>query len=208
LKIRNIVFDLGGVLLNINYQLTEQAFVQLGIRNFAELYSQAEQSDLFNKLETGKIEPADFRSEIRSLSGLKLSDKQIDKAWNAMLLDMPKHRITMLKELKQSGYKLFLLSNTNEIHYNAYTKSLKEKYDIDGLEEFFNHSFFSHQIGMRKPDTETFKYVLEEAKINAAETIFIDDSIQHIKGARRANIKSYLMKDEIGWFLMKILPRK
>ncbi len=190
-QIDSIIFDFGGVILNINHQLTESAFEKLGIVNFETLYSQALQTDLFNKLETGRISPQEFRNTIRTIAGLPLTDIQIDKAWNAMLLDLPKNRIRLLEALK-NRYRIFLLSNTNEIHYNSYAEQLRKRYHYRDFSRLFEKAYFSFQISMRKPDTETFNFVLESNNLKPETCLFIDDSAQHINGAMKTGIHTLL----------------
>lgn len=197
MEIKNIIFDLGGVILNIDYNLTAQAFKNLGISNFDELYSKAKQSELFDLMETGKISNQDFRNGIKKVIDKDLSNEQIDHAWNAMLLDLPKERLELLRKLKVEGYRLFLLSNTNQIHYEAYTENLKKEHNVNGLEEFFEKTYFSHQFNKRKPLPETFQFVLDDAKLKAEETIFIDDSLQHVLGAREAGINAFHLETDI-----------
>lgn len=188
--IKNILFDLGGVILNIDYQRTSEAFKMLGVENFDQLYSQAQQSHLFDKLETGTITEADFRNEIRIISGINLTNEQIDKAWNAMLLDLPKERIDLLQKVR-NNYKTFLLSNTNSIHLKAYTENLFQQHSIKSLAELFDKEYFSHILQLRKPDTNAFHHILKENFLNADETLFIDDSIQHVVGAKKAGLKAF-----------------
>lgn len=187
--IKNIIFDLGGVLLNINYQSTAKAFEKLGIQNFELLYSQAMQSTLFDDLEIGAISPEEFRNTIRLKSGLNLSDTDINNAWNAMLLDLPKSRIDLLMKVR-NHYKIFLLSNTNEIHLKAYTKNLQLEHGISGLNELFDKEYFSHCIHLRKPNAAIYNYVLKNQNIIAADTLFIDDSIQHVQGALNVGLNA------------------
>jgi FMN phosphatase YigB (HAD superfamily) len=204
MEIKNIIFDLGGVILNIDYNLTAQAFKNLGVSNFDELYSKAQQSELFDSMETGMVSNQEFRNGIRDTIKLKLSDEEIDNAWNAMLLDLPSERIELLRKLKGEGYRLFLLSNTNQIHYDAYTKNLKKEHNVEGLEEFFEKTYFSHQIHKRKPLKETFQFVLDDAELNAEETIFIDDSLQHVLGAKEAAINAFHLEGDILAFFDEI----
>lgn len=188
--IKNIIFDLGGVILNIDYKLTSLAFKSLGVENFDQLYSQAKQNNLFDLLETGNISENDFRDEIRKITKINLSNEQIDNAWNAMLLDLPKQRIELLQSIR-SNYKTFLLSNTNSIHLKAYTENLQRDYNIESLSEIFDKEYFSHIIKLRKPDIESFMYILNENNLKADETLFIDDSIQHVEGARKAGLFAF-----------------
>lgn len=192
-SVKNIIFDFGGVILNIDYKLTEAAFARLGLTDFAGMYSQASQNNLFDTFEKGLITPAEFRMEIRKFIG-SASDEQIDKAWNSMLLDLPDERIKLLDRLKKT-HRIFLLSNTNEIHFTAFTAYMKDKFKRDVFSNVFEKAYVSHRIHMRKPDTEIFEFVLAENKLTRDETLFIDDSIQHIEGAKRSGIQTHFLKN-------------
>ncbi len=197
--IKNIIFDLGGVLLNIDYTLTEQAFMQLGMRHFAEVYSQAKQSLLFDSFETGKISASEFRKQLRPHLPENTSNADIDKAWNAMLLDFPAVHIEWLTKLKTKK-RLFLLSNTNEIHEKAFETYLHQTFGENIFSQLFENYYYSHRIGLRKPDAACFRYVLEKNKLQASETLFIDDSLQHIEGAQACGIHArWLSKQEKLW---------
>jgi putative hydrolase of the HAD superfamily len=192
--IKNIIFDLGGVIINIDYNLTIRAFENLGIKHADIIYSQKKQTEIFDLLETGKISPGEFCEGIRHISGISASDNDIIEAWNAMLLDFP-DRIFDLLHAAHKKYKTFLLSNTNEIHYSAYSKILERQLGEPSLSNFFDKQYLSHEIGMRKPDTEVFRLVIEENGLLPDETLFIDDSPQHIEGARKAGLKTHWLKD-------------
>ncbi|HUX53093.1 MAG TPA: HAD family phosphatase [Williamwhitmania sp.] len=192
-SIRNIIFDLGGVILPIDYHLTIQKFEEFGFTNFQETFTQATQIDLFDKLDKGLVEPEVFRTTIRTIAGKNLSDSQIDEAWNAMLLDFIPSRLNVLARVKEH-YKTFLLSNTNAIHYSVYLKQLKEQTGIESLANFFNKEYYSHLIHLRKPDRETFELILNENGLKPEETLFIDDTLQHVEGARKAGLKAYHLK--------------
>jgi putative hydrolase of the HAD superfamily len=190
--IKNIIFDFGGVILNINYKLTEKAFAELGLTDFGSIYSQATQQELFDTLEKGLITPAQFRTGIRRFIG-EVPDAAIDKAWNAMLLDLPAERVELLDRLK-SSHRIFLLSNTNEIHYRAFTAYMKEKFGRDIFSEVFEKAYVSHEINMRKPDAEIFEFVVRQNNLKKEETLFIDDSIQHIEGAKRVGLNTIFLE--------------
>lgn len=191
-SIRNIIFDFGGVILNIDYKRTEKAFEKLGLRDFASIYSQATQQELFDVFEKGLIPPAQFRQEIRRFIG-QATDEQIDKAWNSMLLDLPAERIALLDKLKKT-HRIFLLSNTNEIHFTAFSAYMKNTFKRDVFEEVFEKAYVSHSVKMRKPDTEIFEFVVRENNLKKEETLFIDDSIQHVEGARRAGLHAIFLE--------------
>ena len=191
-NIRVIIFDLGAVLLNINYHKTIEEFEKLGIKNSSSFYSKKEQTNLFNLLETGKISEEDFITEVKKECKYG-SDNKIVSAWNAMLLDLPKHRISLLKDLNKK-YDIYLLSNTNSIHISEFKNIMGyEKYEV--FYKLFKKVYYSHEIGFRKPNKEAFQLILDENNLNADEVLFIDDSPQHIEGAKNLGIKTYHLKD-------------
>ena len=204
--IKNILFDLGGVLYHIDYGMTIKAFEKLGINNFHKHFSQQQQNNLFDQLETGKISNTDFIKEMKVLLP-NCTKEEIINAWNGLLIGIPKENIQLLKDLSKQ-YRLFLLSNTNLIHINQINKLLYEDYNLKSLEPLFDKIYLSHQIGMRKPNRETFEWVLKDAGILAHETLFIEDSIQHIKGANKVGIRTQLWSSNEsfkGFFLDKVL---
>ena len=188
--LKNIIFDFGGVIINIDYRLTARAFEKLGVDNFENLFSQKAQSHLFDKLETGKIAPPDFRNELRDIINLNLSDEQIDAAWNAMLLDYPKHRLDFLRNIQQH-YRTFLLSNTNQIHKDCYYRSLHNEHSFNNLDVLFEKLYFSHEVGLRKPDPAIYKLVLDQNRLKPEETLFIDDSLQNLATPQSLGIQVY-----------------
>ena len=186
-SIRNIIFDLGGVLLNIDYNLCVEAFRKLGLNDFESLYSKAKQSTLFDDFEKGSLSAADFRDTMRKFLKPGITDEQIDRAWNAMLLDFPEERGDLLLRLK-NDHRLFLLSNTNEIHIKEVSAILKRSFGVPDLSRVFEKEYFSHRVKLRKPHREIFKFVLNENNLEADETLFIDDSRQHIEGAMQTGL--------------------
>jgi putative hydrolase of the HAD superfamily len=183
-----ILFDLGGVVLNVDYQRTQTAFEALGITHFSEIYSQARQTGLFDRLETGRLSPEAFRAQIRQLApSLALSDAQIDGAWNAMLLDLPAERLQLLRSLK-TQYRTFLLSNTNAIHLGALSNYLQKTFGISSLRPCFEGVYYSSDIGLRKPDSPCFEYVLTQNSLSPHTTVFIDDLPQNIAGAQQVGL--------------------
>lgn len=191
-NIKSIIFDLGGVLLNISYQNTIDEFEKLGVDNSSAFYSKKSQTNIFNLLETGEISENELIREIQS-SCKSATRKQIIFAWNSMLLDLPKNRTNLLKNLKEK-YELFLLSNTNAIHIKELKSRLGEvKYSK--FYNLFNKVYYSHEIGVRKPDSESFRLVLDENNLKETEVLFIDDSPQHIDGAKELGIHTYHLKD-------------
>ncbi len=192
--IKNIIFDLGGVILNIDYNLSVQAFERLGMSNFEEMYSKMQQNDLFDKLETGIINRKEFITEIQKLSPQQIHESDIINAWNAMLLDFPLRRLQILQQL-QLHYNTFLLSNTNEIHEAEFNRRLQQTCGYPTMAVFFDKIYLSHRVGLRKPGKEIFEKILIENNLKAAETLFIDDSLQHIEGAKLVGIQTIHLTD-------------
>jgi len=191
-EIKHILFDLGGVLLNIDYQLTEDAFKNLGLIDFDEIYSQARQEGLFDDFEIGRVGKNDFIKSLSDKMQTEVSESNIMNAWNAMLLDFPIERIEMLEFLTKK-YDVSLLSNTNEIHYEAFMYLFEESHKRS-FNELFKSTYYSHLIGMRKPDKEVFLHIIEKEGLKAEELLFIDDSVQHVEGARKLEIQSLFLE--------------
>lgn len=188
--IKNIIFDLGGVILNIDYQLTIQGFQKLGIENFEEIFSQFKQSQLSDDFETGQISENEFYQGIKTISGIEFTFEEFKFAWNALLLDLPKERIDLLKKLSQN-YRLFLFSNTNQTHYSEFVAKVEVDFNL-----IFEKAYYSHQFGRRKPDSDSFLAILHENKLEAKETLFVDDSIHHIQSAELLGIPTLLIQDK------------
>lgn len=191
-KIKNLIFDFGGVIYEIDHKKTEDAFNLLGITNFEKLFSHAVQSELFEKFETGKISDDQFRKEIKSFIPEGVSEQKIDEAWNLILVGFCADRVKLLKKLK-SKYRLYLLSNTNSIHYKIYMREYREKFSGD-FNDFFEKAYWSFKIGLRKPDPEIFKLVIEENNLKKDETLFIDDTIKHIESAENSGLSAYWLR--------------
>jgi HAD superfamily hydrolase (TIGR01509 family) len=188
-KIKNIIFDLGGVILNLDFKKTELAFAALGIGNFNEYYTLQTATPLFENLEIGKISTGVFYDEFRKLVKTQLTNDEIMHAWNAMLLDFPPERIEWLKEIK-SRYNIYLLSNTNEIHYNSFINTFKQQIGNYNFDDLFIKAYYSHKIGLRKPSREIFEAVLKKENLQSAETLFIDDSVANIEAAKLIGVQT------------------
>lgn len=188
--IKNLLLDMGGVILDVSYQRVIETFKSYGIENFDKVYTQAKQVEIIDLFEEGKCTAEEFRDGIRKLVGKELSDEQIDKAWFSMILEIPRDVIQLLGVLKLK-YRLFLFSNTNILHIEYLKKEFERQLGFDLFNCVFDKAFFSNEIHHRKPHPESFKYVLEQAGIEAEETLFIDDSKQHLEGASKVGLNTY-----------------
>ncbi|MBC8488463.1 MAG: HAD family phosphatase [Bacteroidetes bacterium] len=193
-NIKNIIFDFGGVIINIDHQKVENAFISLGVDNFDELFNKVSQTELFQKLEKGLISPREFRNTIRDISGINVTDEILDFTWNQIIGDYPTGRIKLLKKIG-NRYKLFILSNTNKIHYDYYITQFRKEFGFE-FQSLFDNTYWSFKIGKRKPDIDSFQYVISKNQLMPEETLFVDDSFQNILAARQLNLIAYFLKPD------------
>jgi putative hydrolase of the HAD superfamily len=192
-NIKNIIFDYGNVIFHIDFKRVQQAWKDLGIDNADEFYGHRQQDAVFNQLEKGEITNAQFRDRIRRLTNRNdLTDQQIDDAWNAIFIGIPPENHDLLLKIKPK-YRTFLLSNTNAIHYDYFNDYVKKHFNLDGNDSLFEKTYYSHIMGKRKPDAEIFEQVLHENHLDPAETLFIDDSPQHLETAKKLGLHTFLM---------------
>lgn len=189
-QIDNIIFDFGGVLFDIDYDAPVRAFKALGFENFDQLYAQAKQSDLFDRLETGKISNPDFLKEIASKFSGQNDLQSVELAWNSILLDIPKGRVELIHELKEK-FDCYLLSNTNSIHVQAFEKIVDKSVGLDYFKSAFVKTYYSNDIGIKKPYPSTYIELCGWHDLNVERTLFIDDSIQHVVGAHEAGLNAF-----------------
>jgi HAD superfamily hydrolase (TIGR01509 family) len=203
LEIRNIIFDLGGVLLNLDFSKTTNAFTSLGVKDFENYFGQYHANPLFKKLETGDVEE-NFYEELRKQASITADNHAINEAWNAMLLDFPADRIDRLKHLGEK-YRLFLFSNTNAIHHAAFHSNFQLKFGFD-FDELFEKAYYSHLIGYRKPDPEAFEFVISDSALQKETTLFLDDTLPNVKAAELVGLKAALVTPEKG--LLRVLEEQ
>jgi putative hydrolase of the HAD superfamily len=203
-NIKNIIFDLGNVVIDIHYNRTLEAFRELGFPDFEKAYSLFKQSNLFTLLETGKIQGTEFCNSMRKM-GLDSDDDTIKNAWSMMLGELTAENYELLKSIRKN-YKTYLLSNTNEIHIDFFVKGIVKVFGRNVLPEMFDKIYYSHQVQLRKPNVEIYQYVLKDAGLNPRETIFIDDLLENVEAARKAGILGYHLENErIGEIFKEIL---
>ncbi len=189
-EIKNLLLDLGGVVLNVDYYKMVETFKEYGVKDFDKYFTQAHQVEIIDKFEEGKCSIEEFRQGIRDLIGMDLTDEQIDRAWFSMILDLPKERIELIGLLKLK-YNIYLFSNTNELHIEMLKKRYQEEFGFDIFQFLFTKAYFSNEIKMRKPHPESFEWLLKDAGIKAEETLFIEDTPQHIEGAKKVGLNTY-----------------
>lgn len=192
--IKNIIFDLGKVLLNLDFDASIKAFQELGLGKDVLDNKQAYSDPVFYELEVGKVSPKVFCSKVREvLKNQSVTDLQIMDAWYAMILDIPANRVKVVQELRKK-YHVYLFSNTNQIHIERLHKEFKAVYGFD-FSSLFVKDYYSHEIHERKPDLSSYQKVIGLSGINPNESVFIDDLEKNIIGAQRAGLKTFWLKD-------------
>lgn len=186
-RIKNLVIDMGGVIIDIDYSLTARAFEKHGIKDFEHIFTQAKQLGFIDEFEKGTITPSQFRNELKNCANIHLSDDLIDSCWNALILDFTQEKLQLVQALSKQ-YNLFLLSNNNAIHFQKLISKIEQVVPFADFSSLFLKNYYSHQLKMRKPDAEIFNYVLQQNNLLRDETLFIDDSIQHIQSAEKIGI--------------------
>ncbi len=191
--VRTLMFDFGGVLVNLNKQACLDAFSKIGITDIAHSIDNYAQTGLFLQLEKGHVSATDFRNELRNMFGSDVHDSEIDKAWNAFLLDIPDYKLELLLELKKK-YRMIMLSNTNEIHFE---QKAQEEFSKLGyrVEDYFDKCYLSYKLGVAKPQKEIFEHVLKEEGTPASEILFLDDGPRNIEIAKSMGFQTYLVKE-------------
>jgi len=192
-NIKNIIFDYGNVIFLIDFKRTQHTFTELGIENVERFFAHTGHDPVFDEFEKGIITASEFRDGIRRITSKpELTDEQIDNAWNTLLIGVPPINHHILLRAKER-YRTFLLSNNNEIHYRWIMNYLQSEYKIRSNEIFFEKDYYSHLMKMRKPDRDIFEFTLSENNLAPEETLFIDDSPQHIKTAKLLGLQTHLL---------------
>ncbi len=190
-NITNIIFDLGGVIMDIDVKETLKAFTQLGAKDIQKYFGHGFAASFFSDHEAGRISDEMFIQEIKTLLGKEVAEAEITEAWNALLLRFPAERIELLKEIR-SKYRVFLYSNTNAIHYNKFSAIYRNSFP-GALEDHFEKAYYSHVLGHRKPETGGFEQIIAENGLNPEKTLFVDDAWINVEAAMKTGLKGLYM---------------
>lgn len=193
-NIKNIIFDLGKVLLNLDFNASILAFQKLGLKNDVLDSKQAYSDPVFYELEVGKVTPTEFCTRVRKvINNQDATDSQIEDAWFAMIRDIPASRVKVVQELNKN-YNVYLFSNTNKIHIERLHRAFKSEYGID-FPSLFVKDYYSHEIHERKPDLISYQKVIKLSGVKPEESIFIDDLEKNIIGAQHSGLKTFWLKE-------------
>ncbi len=190
--IETIIFDFGGVVIDIDPQLTIKEFIKLGFTN-PEKTNSDEFTRLIRKFERGILTPEVFRKRMKDFLGISVTDQQFDDAWNALLYDIPNERIEIIEQVKKN-YQIFLLSNSNEIHYDLYVRDLQLRFGYREFAELFHSAYFSFDLHLSKPDVEVYEFVICQHDLDPEKTLFIDDNPENIEAAQKTGLQTYLLE--------------
>lgn len=197
-KIKNVIFDLGGVLVGLDAERCIRAFGRLGAGKVARYVAEHRTEDFFLDTETGRIGKEEFCERARAIAGNRASDQELVDAWNQLLTDIPDRKKKRLLQLRKAGYRLFLLSNTNVMHWELCATQLFN-YGRWSVKDYFERCFLSYEMHLIKPSAEIFQEVLRQAEIVPEETLFIDDTPENCESARRLGIRTFLNAQEDDW---------
>ncbi|WP_224490770.1 HAD family hydrolase [Robertkochia flava] len=203
-NIKNIIFDFGDIFINLDKEAPLR-----GITRVAPGFMPDPEIDRINKLyEKGKITTEVFVDHYRSkLPGS--SEQELIRIWNSIILDLPEQRIAFLEHLKNNhSYRLFLLSNTNALHMQQVLLNTGRPV-FERFRSLFEKFYLSHEIGMRKPDEEIYRFVLDQNNLQAGETLFIDDLHENTNAAAKIGIHTWTLepgKEDITQLFSKDLP--
>lgn len=188
-----LLFDLGGVLYDIDVQRSMDAFAAMGLENFDQLYNLKEQTDLFDALEKGQIGENEFEAAIAKHFPKKPEAGRITRAWQALLIQMRRENVDILQRLRKK-YPIYLASNTNIMHLQPIDAEIKEQFGLPELRVLFDKAYFSFEIGLRKPDLEFFDHIIRDAGLDPSATLFLDDNEDNVKGGLAAGLFSLKME--------------
>jgi len=186
--IRHIIFDLGNVLMKLDYTRTEKAFIDLGVNDFRRYFTLERSMPFFKRFEMGQMAPEVFYDGVREMTGLSAGNEQLKEAWNAMLVGFPAEWFAWLEKLA-AKYPVYLFSNTNQVHFERVMEMSREQMQRP-LNSYFTQAWFSHQVGVRKPDEEAYNTVLALGGLRAGDSLFIDDVLENVTGARKAGLQA------------------
>ena len=203
-NISTLIFDFGGVLIDLDMNQSILNFKKLGVENVEEYLSNFGQSGFFMQLEKGEISAEEFRSEIRKMTPKVITDNEIDEAWNAFLVRIPAEKLDIVYELRKK-YRVIMLSNTNAIHF-PYAERTFFSHKNRSIDEYFDKCYRSYDMQMAKPDAEIFEAILSQEQVAANQCLLLDDGPKNIEQAKKLGIQTYFVdpKEDLSFLLTNI----
>ena len=193
-NIDTIIFDIGNVLVDIDYEFMVSEFAKIATIDFHQIVTYSHQDRVFDQYERGQISTQDFRSTLRKYLKPDVTDQDIDTAWNSILLHYPAAKFELLKKLR-GEYQILALSNINDLHISAVDLAVRQQFGMPDMRSYFDHAFYSHEMGHRKPELEIYQMVLTQRSLNPSRTLFIDDKLENVSAAAALGIKVHHLTD-------------
>jgi len=203
-NISTLIFDFGGVLIDLDMNQSILNFKKLGVENVENYLSNFGQSGFFMQLEKGKISAEEFRSEIRKMTTNTITDKEIDDAWNAFLVRIPSEKLDIVYQLRKK-FRVIMLSNTNAIHF-PYAERTFFSYKNRSIDEYFDKCYRSYDMKMAKPDAEIFEAILSQEQVAPNQCLLLDDGPKNIEQAQKLGFQTYFVdpKEDLSFLLTNI----
>jgi FMN phosphatase YigB (HAD superfamily) len=203
-NISTLIFDFGGVLIDLDMNQSILNFKKLGVENVEKYLSNFGQLGFFMQLEKGKISAEEFRREIRKMTPKAITDSEIDDAWNAFLVRIPSEKLDIVYELRKK-YRVIMLSNTNAIHF-PYAEQTFFSYKNRSIDEYFDKCYRSYDMKMAKPDAEIFEAILSREQVAANQCLLLDDGPKNIEQAQKLGFQTYFVdpKEDLSFLLTNI----
>jgi putative hydrolase of the HAD superfamily len=192
-QFKNLIFDIGNVIVDIDYAVPIREFQKLAITDFASIVSYSKQHHIFDSFEKGQLSVDAFHAELRKFLRPDVTDEQILAAWNSILISYPKHKFDLLTRLKNT-YKVFALSNINETHVRAINEAVRAQFGAKAFSDYFHTAYYSNEVGFRKPELEIYQLLLDKENLNPAETFFVDDKPENVEAAKLLGLNAYELK--------------
>ncbi len=196
--IKAIIFDLGNVIIDLHYDRAANRLVELSGLEFEKLNKLLITSEVLRIFEVGGMSESDFRKEVCNLLNIEIGDDEFDSIWNSLLGEVSSERIERLMSLKNS-YQTMILSNTNSIHLRSFDNMLHNSHGVSGMHELVHMAYYSHEVKMRKPNSDIYEFALAENRLEAQEVLFIDDRKDNIEAAQELGIRVYWNENVDDW---------
>lgn len=193
-KYDTLIFDIGNVIVDIDYMRPVAEFQKLTVVDFAEIASYNRDHKLFDAFEKGKLSEAEFHNELRRFLRPGVTDKEILDAWNSILIAYPKAKLELLETLK-NNYRVLALSNINETHVRELDRVAAQQLGASAFADFFHKAYYSHEMGLRKPEKEIYEEVLRTENLNPERTFFVDDLAENVASARQVGLDAYQLTE-------------
>ncbi|MDN0064986.1 HAD family hydrolase [Bacteroides gallinaceum] len=197
--IKNVVFDFGGVIVDLDREQAVKAFVHLGLTDAGHILDKYHQTGIFQELEEGKLREEDYREKLGQLCGRTLKREEVRQAWMSFVSGMNLRKLDYITELRKQGYRTFLLSNTNPYLMDYWARTPQFTPSGKSIDTYFDKLYLSFEMRCMKPGMDIFKKMLEDARMQPEETLFIDDSITNIESGKKAGMNTLCVSNLSDW---------